>query len=253
MGHTFNILTPTIDGFDNSFSNYLYSFFVAVKRVNINYIKYTYLGTNIDPKTLPDQSLEDYKVDIGHVERVFAYELYRQWYNQDLITHNPNLIINAEIPKELIAEVLNSDKHLYYPDMVLHAGQQTCDSNILVCEIKRKEYANLHPEKLNDDIKKLYLFVDKKTNTSKKKPKWKPYEIGVFLMTVKELKNDEKYSLNLISELFDETIFSLNKGKRHSTKKIICAIYDGKELLYDTLCNLIKQAKKSKKLISKSL
>lgn len=253
MGYTFNILTPTIDGFDNSFSNYLYSFFVAVKRVNVNYIKYTYHGINIDPKTLSDQSLEDYKVDIGHVERVFAYELYRQWYNQDLITQNPNLFINAEIPKELIKEVFDSEKHLYYPDMVLHAGQQTCDGNILVCEIKRKEYAYLYPEKMNEDLKKLYIFVDKNTETNDKNLTWKPYEIGVFLMTVRELKNKEKFSLDLISNKFNDTVISLNEKKHFSTKKIICAIYDGKELIYDTLCNLIEQAKKSKKLISKSL
>lgn len=253
MGHIFNILTPTIDGFDNSFSEYLYSFFVAVKRVKANYIKYTYLSTNIDTKTPADQSLEDYKVDIGHVERVFAYELYRQWYNQDLITQNPDLFINAEIPKQLIGELFNSEKHLYYPDMVLHTGQHTCDKNILVCEIKRKEYAYLYPEKLNEDIKKLCIFVDKKTETSDTNLEWKPYEIGVFLMTVKELKQDEKFSLDLICNIFNDNVISLSEEKSPSTKKIICAIYDGKELLYDTLNNLIKQAITNKKEISKSL
>ena len=243
MGHTFNILTPTIEGVDNPFSNYLYSFFMAVKRVNVNYIKYTYLGTNIDPQKLLHNELENYKVDVGHVERVFAYELYRQWYNQDLINQNPNLIINAEIPKQLIGDIFKSEKHLYYPDMVLHAGQQTCDKNILVCEIKRKEYANLYPEKLNEDIRKLCLFVDKETKTIDKKREWKPYEIGVFLMTVKELRSDEEFSLNLICNIFNDNVISLSEEKRPSTKKIICAIYDGKELLYDTLCNLIKQAK----------
>ena len=58
---------------------------------------------------------------------------------------------------------------------------------------------------------------------------------------VKTLKKHEgeEYSLDLISKHLDKKI--LNLGKGNVTKKIVCVIYNGQELKYDTLYNMINK------------
>jgi len=108
---------------------------------------------------------------------------------------------------------------------------------LIVCEIKRKEYVDIYPEKMNEDIKKLSIYVDDESNVKNKVQDWEPYNLGVFLMTVKSLRTNkgEKYSLDLILKHLNQENRELNEKL---AKKIICAIYNGNKLVYDTLFNM---------------
>ena len=104
-----------------------------------------------------------------------------------------------------------------------------------------KEYVDSYPEKMNDDIKKLVIYIDEKTKAQNIDKNWKPFSIGVFLMTVKELKTheNEKYSLDLISKHFNQDVLDLKLC--NVAKKIVCVIYDGSKLIYDTLYNMLNK------------
>lgn len=237
MERTYVINEPIVEGVGETNTIYLKSLFIAIKNVTQNYIRYTYHNEN--PKSASKKSIKRSKEEISHVERVFAYELYRQWCEQDIIKNTSGLIINAEIPKQFIDGEYEKTGKLYYPDMVLHDGQNNFVGNHVVCEIKRKEYVDIYPEKMNDDIYKLIVYVSDNKIMKNKDINWEPFGVGVFLMTVKDLKihEEKQYSLDLISKHFNKKI--LNLRKENVTKKIVCVIYNGQELKYDTLYNMI--------------
>ena len=241
MERTYVINEPIVEGVGETNTIYLNSLFIAIKNVTKDYIRYTY--HNEDPKSASasEKSIKRSKAEISHVERVFAYELYRQWCEQNIIKNTSGLVINAEIPKQFIDREYEEMGNLYYPDMVLHNGQNNFVGNHVVCEIKRKEYVDAYPEKMNDDINKLIVYVSDNTKVKNKDINWEPFGVGVFLMTIKELKKHEgeEYSLDLISKHLDKKI--LNLGKENVTKKIVCVIYNGQELKYDTLYNMINK------------
>ena len=91
-----------------------------------------------------------------HLERVFAYELYRQWANIIQIKWGDKLVINGEIEKE--PQLFNHFKSRVhkYPDLVLHSSQGDCDFQGVVCEIKT---THVTPSSFKDDIDKLNCFV----------------------------------------------------------------------------------------------
>ncbi len=231
---------PIIEGLDSTNSKYLYSLFVAIKCVSIDYIRYTHHYENPMSKSAKKEAIERSNNEISHVERVFAYELYRQWCDQNIIRNSLGLVINAEIPKQFTDKIYHEGCHLYYPDMVLHSGQDEFKNNHIICEIKRKEYVDSYPEKMNDDIKKICIYVNDETKLKDENIDWNPFKLGVFLMTIKELKKHEKekYSLDLIYNHLNQDILSLED---RLTKKIVCVIYDGHELRYDTLYNMINK------------
>ena len=241
MERTFVINKPVVKGINDTNTKYLLSLFAAIKNVSIDYIRYTYHHENPKSGTATDKSIKRSNAEISHVERVFAYELYRQWCDQDIIRNTPELVINAEIPKQFIDEEYDETGMLCYPDMVLHFGQNDFKHNFIICEIKRKEYVDSYPEKMNEDINKLAKYVDKKTKTKNPNINWEPFEIGVFIMTVKELKTheSEEYSLDLLFRHFNQDI--LNLKEKVIAKKIVCVIYNGNELKYDTLYNMLNK------------
>ena len=241
MERTFVINEPVVEGINDINTKYLYSLFAAIKNVSENYIRYTYHNESPKSSTATEESIKRSNAEISHVERVFAYELYRQWCEQDIIRNTTNLVINAEIPKQFIDGGYDEKSMLCYPDMVLHFGQNDYRHNFIICEIKRKEYVDSYPKEMNDDINKLVIYVDEKTKTKIKDIKWEPFGIGVFLMTVKTLKinESEEYSLDLLVKHFNKDI--LNLRNNDVAKKIICVIYDGKELRYDTLYNMLNK------------
>ncbi len=240
MEKSYKINVPLVEGLDETSEKLLSSLFVAIKNIGTDYIRYVHHNENPKSKSATKASIERSNDEISHVERVFAYELYRQWCDQNIIRNTPGFIINAEIPKQLIDNLYHDGERLYYPDMVLHFGQNTYNSNYIICEIKRKEYVESYPEKLNEDIKKLCIYVDENTKPKADVQDWEPYKLGVFLMTVKEIneQKEEKYSLELITKLLNQDILST---KETLSKKIICAIYNGNDLRYDTLFNMINE------------
>lgn len=240
MEHVYSCNEPIIEGLDSTNSKYLYSLFAAIKCVSKDYIRYTHHNENPKSISASKETIERSNDEISHVERVFAYELYRQWCDQYIIRNSFGLVINAELPKQLTDKIYNEGCHLYYPDMVLHSGQDEFKNNHIICEIKRKEYVDSYPEKMNDDIKKLCIYVNDETRLKDENIDWNSFKLGVFLMTIRELKKHEKeeYSLDLIYKYLSQDILNLED---RLTKKIVCAIYNGDELKYDTLYNMINK------------
>lgn len=223
MEKTF-LLNRPFDSFNEEISKYIYSLFVSISNVASNYIHYD--GSNTE---------EDYE----HVERVFAYELYHQWSEYSLIKSNKSLIINAEIPKKLIGDARNAKIPLMYPDLVLHQGQNDYKGNIIICEIKRASYAQQHPDKVLDDFRKLDLYLSEKLKVNANKQDWDPFKVGVFIMTDSP-DSITPISTTCIRHYIEKFLNEVKKIDKEVQKRIICVVYNGNELKYETLYSLIK-------------
>lgn len=199
---------------------YLATLFDAIKSVDGSYIRYSF-----------HSSCGVQEIENSHVERVFTYELYRQWYNK---IENTGLIINAEIPKQLIDSLI-STQTLFFPDMVLHGGQSNSDKHYVICEVKRKEYIDSTPQKAIEDLKKIMVYLGGDTQ-AKNRNDWKPYKFGVFVMTYKKVDECNSCSTDFITKHFDCVI---NKCSDEISKRIFLVIYNGCELKFNTLYNLI--------------
>ena len=151
-GYTMNIQT---------YNENLCLFFQALKQVKKEYAMFWKCDSEGDKRS------------IEHSERVFAYELYRQWENI-LEKNESKLLLNGEPGKHLGRFYTNQDKKGEgirddkYPDLVLHLGQETNSGNEIVCEIKRSS----NNESLEEDLKKLNIFTHG-TNA---------YELGILLI-----------------------------------------------------------------------
>lgn len=211
-----------IEGFGNEISKYLTSLFVSICNVDSIYIHYD--GYNS-------------KEDIEHVERAFAYELYHQWCNNPIIKNSKSLIINAEIPKELICEAKHINKSLTYPDMVLHRGQNNYKGNLIICEIKRDSYARQNPDKILEDFDKLQIYLSDGLKVKRNDEEWEPFKLGVFIMTDSE-KTDLPLSVDNIFEHLGERVETIIKYDVNIKRRIVCVVYNGNELKYDTLYNI---------------
>lgn len=115
-------------------------------------------------------------------ERAFAYELYRQMANRlydDVTSHNcekwkeerPEIVINAELYKNVGADNTKDEKGRKFPDIVIHGGQHSTDKQLLVCEIKVKASR----KEIQEDLKKLHDYMGKKKMSNH------PYRKAVFI------------------------------------------------------------------------
>ena len=168
-----------------------------------------------------------------HLERVFAYELYRQWSNRIQIT-NPNLVINGEPEKSpKLFSKLFCKTHMY-PDLVMHHGQGDEDFQGVVCEIKTSKVNSFN---FKEDIEKLCCFV------CGRKSKYR-FDFGVFVLV--------GCGISRILDIMDEIDGHTFKAKVKSrTKRIICVAYDGECLQtarFDWIIN-----KKSRNKLRKSI
>lgn len=144
-----------------------------------------------------------------HLERVFAYELYRQWNNRIQIT-NPHLVINGEPGKSpKLFSKLFSKTHMY-PDLVMHHDQGDEVFQGVVCEIKTSKVNSFDFKK---DIEKLCCFV------CGRKSKYR-FNFGVFVLVGSGIS----HILEIMNEI-DGQIFKARVKSR--TKRIICVAYDG--------------------------
>jgi len=164
----------------------------AVLHVDKEYLSYADTNANAD----------DRKDQINQLERVFAYELYHQWS----LLKDDNLVLNGEIGKLWNEET-------WYPDLVLHGGQNDFETNKIVVEIKLECIVKGTPKAILDDLKKLSAFLET-VEKDNQLIKYRNYEYAVFIL----LKGD-----------LDEITKAL-KSKKESAENIndniICMSYN---------------------------
>jgi hypothetical protein len=203
---------------------------------------------NVD-KSFIEYEIEDVdKVDgpkiIGaqaHLERVFAYELYRQWMNFLEAHEIRDLVINGEIGKYLKSEFEKDLKDSdikgrdCFPDMVLHKSQGNDEKQILVCEIKRKD---VNDDDLLHDLYKLSCYTNERIFWKK------PFEYGVFIFegsnaSLSELKIKPNTKTKFKGKEVTIEKFKDDNDFKNKFSKIVCVSYDGINLEYERLDKLI--------------
>jgi hypothetical protein len=164
----------------------------ALGNVEKEYLSYADTNANAD----------DRKDQINQLERVFAYELYHQW----AMIKEKNLFLNGEIGK-----IWTDDT--WYPDLVLHGGQDDANNNRVVVEIKRECMVNGKPEAILNDLEKLSYFLDT-VDKSSQEMKFRNYENAVFILL--------KGKLSDISKALNHK----NTSNKKLNNKIICITYN---------------------------
>lgn len=230
---------PSIDlpfGIDNKWLIYLFDSIISVDQSFIVY-------------DLEDvDKVGDSKV-IGirdHLERVFAYELYRQWMNHLEEQGVRDLVVNGEVGKYLKEEfeqdLKESDKNGRdnFPDLVLHTSQGNDGNQIMVCEIKREE--------VNDSD--LFLDLYKLSCYTSEKIFWKkPFKYGVFILegkgaSLSQLKIKPNTKTKFKGKEVSIGEYKNNEVFKKKFSQIICVSYDGTNLEYDRLDKLIDKITK---------
>lgn len=234
---------PQVDlpfGNDNKL---FHDLFESIMRVNERFITY---------KVQSSENKFGYQ---PHLERVFAYELYRQWGNT-IESKRCSLILNAEINKTINCnnitytedEKPTSVKEVtLYPDIVLHKSQEDDESQSLICEMKRYDY--LCGKAIFCDLYKITQYMMENTFPNCQKP----FQYGIFLIIggrlsiIEKVKSDTSISIGSLTDplTFGDFITKYND----LLTKIVCVSYDGTILEYELLSELIKQnvQKKTKK------
>lgn len=174
---------------------------------------------------------------IEHVERVFAYELYKQWSDNNYVKEK-GLKVNSEISKQFYSNPENKKVKLCYPDMVLHGGQETVE-NLIVCEIKRFENLKTHRKAQTKDLNSLGYFLNSQLRVKDNIVEWKAYKYGVYILIGYEgdLVDQDKSIMILKKHIFQPKFDVSNEHQ----KRIICLAYNGdcENLYYATLDELI--------------
>ena len=182
------------------------------------------------------------KERFAYVERSFAYELYFRWKIDESVFGNPlwehvdKLCINAEITKQFDKAICDN-KDWGYPDMVLHGGNNS-SCNYIVCEIKRKENVDSKKNSLTEDINKLAFFLRDDLHIKHGNVNWTGYRYGVFILTGQYHKggNMEVKPEDVISHLILKNMDVPDNLKT----RIICVVYNGKDIKYDNLLDILK-------------
>ena len=231
---------PTINlpfGKDNK---YFYWLFEAICKVNQKYLRYSIPSAEKKDKYVP------------HLERVFAYELYRQWGNI-LEETKEDLTLNGEINKIININRIEFDNDNYsdssekrekvilYPDIVLHHSQSDDKGQLMICEIKRNH--NLSGEKMFADLYKISCYMTKGLLGEEKEQK-KAFTYGVFLiigcnLSIINEKITEETQIEANNSPLRFSEFIKKTEHQEHFNRIICIAYDGTVLEYETLNNII--------------
>ena len=206
--------------------------FRAISLVNKKFISYTvYNGKNKEKQF--------------HVERVFAYELYRQWANILESECKEPLVLNAELEKVIeerigtdddIENVCNIEEERKYPDIVLHNGQGSDKIQKIICEIKRNTETKISGSVILADLYKLACYMDEEKFHSG----MKPFEYGVFVFvngSLNQIKAIKKAKIKVSSNDYSFSQFKQEMSKHFDN--IICVMYDGTIIEYKTLKGLL--------------
>ena len=224
--YTFTKEKPELSIFQDNMKASIKSLFDSILRIDHTYLHYTNEKSN---KKTNRQIFE-------HVERVFTYELYRQWANNK--SRPKGTVVNAEISKIFYSELADEKVKLTFPDMVLHGGQNSSE-HYLICEIKRYENVKANSTAQTEDLNKLGLFLNKALKLKTKIVEWKEYQYGVYILIgYKDSLPDMNSSLDYIKKRIKKNILNV-PSEYH--KKIICLAYNGdkKNIYYTTLDQLI--------------
>ena len=205
-------------------NKYFLDLFDSIVQVDRKYIEY---------KVAFNDNLYGYE---KHLERVFAYELYRHWGNKIYI-NNSSLVLNAEIQKvidvnKIICDIqTNNDEQkteetTLYPDMVLHHSQG--DDKALIF----------------GDIYKICCYLKK----DKFKDEKGPFRYGVFIVIgdmefsdiYGKLKNQTEIKLNDNSESLSFSDFIQDNNMSPTFGRIVCICYNGNTLEYKKFDDIIK-------------
>ena len=155
---------------DKQYFNYLFRAIALVDKKFINYEVY-----NAELKLLETAY---------HLERVFAYELYRQWANILSCECLDKYILNAELDKIVKESIYyhnpkKKETVTMFPDIVMHGGQDNATHQKMICEIKRNKTGtdtkNISNQKIFADLYKLTCYLDKAKFRDK-------FDYGVFIL-----------------------------------------------------------------------
>lgn len=211
---------------NNDICNSIESLFDSITSIDSSFLHY--IKNGYGPKQ--DRIVE-------HVERVFAYELYKRWSENPYVKAN-GLKVNAEISKQFYFDPENKKVKITYPDMVLHGGQETSD-NLIICEIKRYENIKVHRKAQTKDLNSLGYFLNPELKIKNNIVEWKAYKYGVYLLIGEkcDLPNQDCSIQTLKNHIYLPK-FDVPKDRREN---IICLAYNGdcKNLFYATLDELL--------------
>lgn len=221
-------------------NKYFLDLFDSILQVDRNYIDY---------RVVYNESFNGYE---KHLERVFAYELYRHWGNK-VHRKNSSLVLNAEIQKvievnsiicdiQTNSENQKTEKTTLYPDMVLHHSQGDDKDQRLICEIKRDK--NLSGSLIFGDIYKICCYMTKDMFKGGKSP----FRYGVFIVIgdmnfssiFGKLTNQTKINVNDGNETIFFSDFIKDDKMSSSFERIVCISYDGNTLEYKTFNDIVK-------------
>ncbi len=225
---------PQVDlpfGDDNLYFRILFD---AICKVEKHYIEYKLKCDNVS----------DDEMKKNHVERVFAYELYRQWENR-IASEGIALTLNAEITKLIESEPINVEeygldnnerKHPHflttYPDLVLHHSQSKKDNQEIICEIKRG--LEIPGSMILGDLYKISRYMSKLG-----------FRYGVFILT-NGMLSDIKMKITTPTTILrknkkDIKHEGIMKVINNKSSNIVCITYDGTTLKYKTLEKLLNE------------
>lgn len=219
-------------------NKYFFWLFEAIRNVGIHYVEYKHYSSG---------NQYDY---IPHLERVFAYELYRQWGNI-IDSIGEDLVLNSEIGKTMMDETISvstvnnyknapKEKELsLYPDLVLHHSQGDDTAQIQICEIKRN--TGITGCAILGDLYKLSCYLDQNKYHSEYK---NPFKYGIFIFVDGTLQVINGHlNLNSHIKLKDDVEYTLKKfitDRSDFFGNIVCISYDGTILEYELLSELIQ-------------
>lgn len=181
----------------------------------------------------------------SHKERVFAYELYRQWANILEKECNKEVVINAELDK-IIEEKIETQENSAgiecveirkYPDLVLHHGQGDDLNQMIVCEVKRNSETKVSGSQIMADLYKLVCYMDENKFLKGKKP----FEYGVFILLNGELDQIKSVKKSKIKvQSVDYTFQDFKREMYNHFENVICVSYNGNRCEYKTLKSLCR-------------
>jgi hypothetical protein len=226
MAYIYNEEEKNLEMFDTRMRDPIMSLFDSILKVSTSY--FHFVIQKHGPK---------YEQVIEHVERVFAYELYRQWADNQYVKER-NFVVNAEIAKHFYPTIQNGKIKIRYPDMVLHGGQETSE-NLLVCEIKRLENIKIHKKAQTKDLNNLGHFLDDDLIVENNIVPWKAYQYGVYILIGGQTELYDKDScIQIIRSYVYDWKITIPRVKYN---KIICIAYNGdcKNIYFTTLNELV--------------